>query len=284
MTRDYELFEHIYPNNFDEIVQLLADPAVNPNVIWPGLRATSPLKIAIANGRERIALAIINHPHCDVDFDTATSTVERAIHIAVKKGNETLTRALLDKGSNLHQDCVERIYGYEILKSPLYIAAECGHIEVARLLLERGAIVDTPGGENRQSPLLVAAEKGYMPMVSLLLDYGANCHYKTEQEGYTALMLAAKRGHTDLVFWLLEAGANPYLRTNAGKNLLAVLSDALCYAEQWPDSKEINAEELRVLRHKIVKWIENNTNELESKNYFLLPEAHLMGISKDRYY
>ena len=60
----------------------------------------------------------------------------------------------------------------------LVYAANGGHVEIVRLLLDRG--VDPNGaGESGITPLVGAALKGAAPVVRLLLDAGADPHARS---------------------------------------------------------------------------------------------------------
>ena len=62
--------------------------------------------------------------------------------------------------------------------TPLHIAAHYGHVNVATLLLQRGASVDH-AARNNITPLHVAAKWGRVNMVNTLLDRGARIDAKT---------------------------------------------------------------------------------------------------------
>src|SRR5437763_1893782 len=53
--------------------------------------------------------------------------------------------------------------------SALYIAAENGHTDVVKLLLEKGADVNVAKRDDGQTPLWRAAEYGYLEIVKLLV-------------------------------------------------------------------------------------------------------------------
>ena len=57
--------------------------------------------------------------------------------------------------------------------APLQLAAERGRVEIARLLLERGADVEGPVEGYGWSPLQLAAHWGHRPVAELLLEHGA---------------------------------------------------------------------------------------------------------------
>ena len=58
------------------------------------------------------------------------------LYDACEKGKVDVARLLLDKGAEVDRACEDG-------RTPLYIACQEGHVDVARLLLERGAVVDS---------------------------------------------------------------------------------------------------------------------------------------------
>ncbi|KAI1187385.1 ankyrin repeat-containing protein [Nemania serpens] len=94
----------------------------------------------------------------------------------------------------------QRESGLAILDS-----AASGRGTVAKLLLERGAYVDSKD-ENHQTPLSRAAANGNGIVVKLLLEKGANLDSK-DKYNRTPIYLAAKNGRITTVKLLLDHGA-----------------------------------------------------------------------------
>jgi hypothetical protein len=80
--------------------------------------------------------------------------------------------------------------------SALGIAAELGYIEIAKELIESGANVNHPIGDNKWTPLHLAAQRNELEMVKLLLSSGAD-NTATTLAGTTPLMLAINFYSTD---------------------------------------------------------------------------------------
>lgn len=90
--------------------------------------------------------------------------------------------------------------------TPLHIAVNEGHIEIARLLLQQNAQTETHDYLGF-TPLHSVASKGDEKMVQLLLDYKADKEGATAQRGWRPLHCAAAQGHLPVVILLLARGA-----------------------------------------------------------------------------
>ena len=104
--------------------------------------------------------------------------------------------------------------------SPLWCAAEAGHLAVVERLLKAGAKVNC----DQQSALIPAVSGGHLDVVRALIKAGAN----VDQDlggGFTLLMLAASMGYLGIVQVLMEAGADVKKQDIRGWT-------ALDYAEQ----------------------------------------------------
>jgi ankyrin repeat protein len=129
-------------------------------------------------------------------------------------------RALLDRGADPNAVAMQAIVpGATALRN----AALHGDMDVARLLLDRGAALDIPVGDARFAlPLLFAGAAGHVDVVDLLLSRGASPNARMLDlpeagwEGTTALMMAAEDGNPDLVRLLLKRGADPNARDRKG--------------------------------------------------------------------
>jgi len=101
--------------------------------------------------------------------------------------------------------------------SPLHLAAEFGQLEVARLLLGRGADPNAVSmNELRATPLHSAISGGHRDTASLLLALGASPN-AIQRAGVGALHLAAHRGDEAIVDMLLLRAADATRTTDDGK-------------------------------------------------------------------
>jgi ankyrin repeat protein len=86
--------------------------------------------------------------------------------------------------------------------SPLRVAAMKGHLDIVKLLLEQGAIVDASGQTGRTA-LHWAALKGHRDILKLLLEYDAGIDVQDELVR-TPLDWALMRGHRQAAKLLQE--------------------------------------------------------------------------------
>jgi ankyrin repeat protein len=82
-------------------------------------------------------------------------------------------------------------------QQPLMIVAHQGHIDAARLLLERGAVINAQHAISGNTALMGAASRGKAAMVRFLLDSGADAKAKN-LEGKDAARLAEDEGYADI--------------------------------------------------------------------------------------
>jgi ankyrin repeat protein len=72
----------------------------------------------------------------------------------------------------------------------LCVAAYNGHLEVVKLLLEKGADIEHKDNDGR-TPLCVAAYNGHLEVVRLLLEKGADIEHK-DNDGRIPFSLASR--------------------------------------------------------------------------------------------
>ena len=85
-------------------------------------------------------------------------------------------------------------------------AAAAGDASKVEMLLSQGARVDAR--EQGFTPLLVAAQYGHTEVCKLLLETGKANVKETTPDGFTPLLLAAQKGHTEVCELLLANGSD----------------------------------------------------------------------------
>lgn len=121
------------------------------------------------------------------------------LSVAAARGHLNISKILVEKGANINH--LGCVYG----KTPLALAAAHGNLEVARLLLDAGA--DIGDGEETRSPLWMAVSGSHSEVVKLLTDKGANVEMRDPSTGQSLLSRACAIGHGPIVRILLNHGA-----------------------------------------------------------------------------
>ncbi|KAH8757176.1 putative ankyrin repeat-containing protein [Diaporthe sp. PMI_573] len=131
--------------------------------------------------------------------DEARSDVN-SVHLAALNGHNGVIRNLLDAdtGALNVQDCGGQ--------TPLIWGCREGHNEIVKILLDKGAAVNTQGGEYGNA-LQTACSKGHIEIVKTLLDNGADVNAQGGTCG-NALHTACLGNHIEIVKMLLDNDAD----------------------------------------------------------------------------
>ena len=156
------------------------------------------------------------------------------LHVAARKGHVHIVRYLLDHDADVNEVNPDGDYirvsvasqkiekeidsktktdtdGKEeeirIGRSALHLAAQYNHLEVAKLLLERGAKVD-PRDKNSHTPLCHTLSPGHDEIAALLLKHNANANGIVGGNFGSFLHEATLNGHLKIVELLVNHGAD----------------------------------------------------------------------------
>jgi ankyrin repeat protein len=227
------LYEASESGNVDVVDVLLAHKAD------PDLRSNgeSPLRVAVLNGHVAVAQALISagadrsnhfvhrfvkpsHERPGVVYYRGSDgkLIDTLLKLAVSRDDDNMVQLLLDNGfstddANVHAETV------------LHLAALwCEHTTI-RMLLERGARIDTQGPEG--TALAVASRSGRSHAVQILLNYEADlsgCRW------HDPILAAAQKGHFGIVEQILVHDVHI--------NELCYLGTAL-YRAAWQNSETL---------------------------------------------
>ena len=176
--------------------QLLAVQDINVNLA--DARGITPLCIAAQSGREEAVRLLLAVPQIKIDAyknDRATP-----LFCAAQDNFPAIVELLIKRGANIN-------LAMDAGTPPLSVAADCGNIEVVRLLLQESEIQINQTTKNGVTALSVASQEGHKEIVKMLLRKGADPNIASKG-GIAALQAGCVHGHTAIVEMLLHAGAD----------------------------------------------------------------------------
>ncbi|XP_069670623.1 uncharacterized protein [Periplaneta americana] len=130
---------------------------------------------------------------------------------AALEGRLETVRLLVKKGAEVNTNDA-------FVLTPLYHAISGSHVNVVQFLIESGADVNAYDGEDL-SPILLAARQNNLDIVRLLIDKGVDVNvYNTS--GESPIFAAAYRGNVDVVKLLMDKGADVNVCNKSGESLI----------------------------------------------------------------
>nr|XP_040048745.1 ankyrin repeat and SAM domain-containing protein 1A-like isoform X2 [Gasterosteus aculeatus aculeatus] len=202
-----------------------------PNVNCVDSTGYSPLHHAALNGHSEVVEALLRN---EALTNIADSKGCYPLHLAAWKGDEHIVKLLIHQGpshprlneqSSVDHKEFKRCGPFDPYinaknndnETPLHCAAQYGHSQVVRLLLEE--LTDPTMRNNKfETPLDLAALYGRLEVVKQLLSAHPNllgCNTKK----HTPLHLASRNGHLPVVEVLLDAGMDINYETEKGSAL-----------------------------------------------------------------
>lgn len=196
---------------------------------------------ASANAVDIVHFLLSQNDEVAPGVDVLDSNGFSSLHVAAQFGYLEVARLLIDAGTNVNvlsssitmsDDAAEAVSDSTVEsevhettrhESPLHLAADNGHDDVVKLLLQSQDVEIDIRNHLEQTPLLVAVSKSYTDIVVLLIQAGANIEASASSDGRTALLMAAMQGSEELVRTLLEFGAHVEVVSEFGETPIEIV-------------------------------------------------------------
>lgn len=169
----------------------------------------------------------------------------------------------------------------------LYHAVDYNSVEIARLLLDNGALTDRSKSEQGSIPgkcsqapeplLLIAAGNRNLKMVELLLSRGADINLKDEN-GCTAFYHAVKYEESPMAYFLIDKGAEVNTKTNDGTTPLHVVRDLKLARYLVDKGLDVNARDDK--GNTPLNCMFDGYYDSEAEKFLLTTDLSLLYISK----
>ena len=204
------------------------------------------LHIAAHYGHLNLCKKLINKHNVDIKICNKTGLT--AFHCSAINGSYELVKYFLDIGTDIHLKTNDG-------RNCLHIAAQQGHLNLCKKLIDKHNIDVNMGDNNGLTPLHWSAVNGSYELVKYFVGTGIDIHFKTndgrnclhiaaqqghlnlchelidqhnfdvnidDNDGFTALHWSAVNGSYELVKYFVGTGIDIHLKTNDGRNCLHI--------------------------------------------------------------
>ncbi|KAM4581149.1 inversin isoform 1-T3 [Odontesthes bonariensis] len=192
-----------------KIVHLLLERNTSGTIPSDSQGATPLHYGAQSNNAETVGV-FLSHPSVKDEPDLEGRT---AFMWAAGKGSDDVIRTMLSLIPNIDINMADKYGG-----TALHAASLSGHVSTVKLLLEKGAMVDSLD-VMKHTPLFRACEVGYRDVILTLIKGSARVDL-VDVDGHTALHWAALGGNAEVCQILMENGINPNVQDHAGRTPL----------------------------------------------------------------
>ncbi|XP_068592214.1 inversin [Cebidichthys violaceus] len=191
------------------IVHLLLERNTSGTIPSDSQGAT-PLHYGAQSNNAQTVGVFLSHPSVKDEPDLEGRT---AFMWAAGKGSDDVIRTMLALTPHIDINMADKYGG-----TALHAASLSGHVSTVKLLLERGALVDSLD-VMKHTPLFRACEMGHRDVILTLIK-GSTRVDLVDVDGHTALHWAALGGNAEVCQILMENGISPNVQDQAGRTPL----------------------------------------------------------------
>ncbi|XP_012723981.2 ankyrin repeat domain-containing protein 50 isoform X1 [Fundulus heteroclitus] len=159
------------------------------------------LYLLVLEGRLNMATLVIEKG--GVPLESRDPEGRTALHVASWQGCVEIVDLLLKHGANPNAQDTEG-------RPPVHSVAWTGHRKVGHRLLAANSVNIDLACHQGATALSIAAQEGHVDIVKMLLEKGANPNH-IDKYGRSPVKVAGKHGHVTIVQLLENYGAKPYL-------------------------------------------------------------------------
>lgn len=237
--------------NYVDLVQLLIEKGADPYL--EDIEGITALHLAIYNNNIDVANLLLNV----MDRDFVESNI--GLHVAAQSGHNEMVKLFLNFFIDININALSFTAVNNEGVTALTIAIEEGFTEIARFLIENGALFSRTSGYDEIS---IAVKNEDIEMVKLLLEKGVDANQVSEN-GVSLLHIAINNLDFDLANLLIHSGAD---LNQLYKNKIPTLQLAIKV-----DSLEIT---------NLLLETGANPNELDSRGFTSLHLAAAKGYAR----
>ncbi|TDZ31125.1 Ankyrin-2 [Colletotrichum spinosum] len=198
------------------LLRLLVDAGADVSVVdpSPNWRRNALTRAATLNKKEVVEFLLDKGANpdlgafadCGVLTELGTDAVQTALYGAAWNGHIDIAKLLIDRGSNIHLQSQK--------KWTAFLAAY-DNAELVKLLLEKGADINSVCSSG--TIVHLASRNSHVKTLKVLLEHNPKPDLEIEQpDGLTALCVACQEGEVEIAKLLLVAGANKNHQTSGG--------------------------------------------------------------------
>jgi len=174
---------------------------------------------------ETIEACKINNDNNNYNINARNMVGQTPLYISVMQNNVDMVRVLLENGALV--DSVVKDSG----DTSLGLATRNKYNDIVNILVNKGAKINRQIGDTGDTVLHRATYKNYPELLDLFLNNGGDVNVKNKR-GYTPLHIAARNDHEHIARYLIENGAH----VNA---IDKYLSTPLHCAAYWGNEKTL---------------------------------------------
>lgn len=191
------------------------------------------------------------------------------LHVAASHGRTSCVQHFIDAGVAVNQLTRSGSVRYSCESTSLQLAVANGHVEVARLLINRGASTDVD--IYGRTILHYSVEGGQVSSAEFILGLGPEQETKLNAEtieGDQPLTNAARACDVDMVQFLLDKGAKTE-HTNKASNtaLLVVVEEGIHSSRYWSKDGKWSRDKYWSARLKIIRCLVENGANVRARNH-----------------